>query len=322
MARGPVAVVPGRRVDPGEQRPEVLVLQRGLAGGPVPGQQLRHGDQQRGARHPGPLAEVGEPAAQQRHLLRRRVRALRVLLGGAAEAVGPPQQPHQLDPGPPRHDELRSVGAQLGDDLDALARLRVGLGALGGLHLGRVLLDVRQDHRGEAGEEGEAQLPVGGLRDHQQPGRVPVGADERAERSPGLTGRGERDEDQRAGGEVAVEHGRGGLRPARTHRLQPGEGADQRHPGPRSDAPAPAVASASVRSRAARRSASTVASVPGSVAPSELSGDAAAVRTSSTEVSPPSSPRTERPSAVTSPAARARSRQWKASSQAERHSGA
>ncbi len=49
---------------------------------------------------------------------------------------------------------------------------------------------------------------------------------------------------------------------------------------------------------------------------------AAAASTSSTVVSPPSSPRTLRPSASTAPAARALARQWKASSQAARHSGA
>ncbi len=48
----------------------------------------------------------------------------------------------------------------------------------------------------------------------------------------------------------------------------------------------------------------------------------AAASTSSTVDRPPSSARTGRPSEVTAPASRDRARQWKASSQADRHSGA
>ncbi|OCC08831.1 hypothetical protein A3Q37_05434 [Streptomyces sp. PTY087I2] len=49
---------------------------------------------------------------------------------------------------------------------------------------------------------------------------------------------------------------------------------------------------------------------------------AAAASTPATVVSPPSSPRTLRPSVSTAPSARDFARQWKASSQAARHSGA
>ena len=54
---------PGR-VDPGEQRAQVLVLQAALAGGPVPGQQVRQGQQQRRSRAPGPAPRSGSASGR------------------------------------------------------------------------------------------------------------------------------------------------------------------------------------------------------------------------------------------------------------------
>src|SRR5690606_40905376 len=49
LPRGLGTRAPGGRVDPGEQRAQVLVLQGGLAGRPVPGQHVGQGEQQRRA---------------------------------------------------------------------------------------------------------------------------------------------------------------------------------------------------------------------------------------------------------------------------------
>ena len=134
---------------------------------------------------------------------RRRMRRLRVLLGGTPEAHGAPEQPYEVDARAARQDQLRGVRAQLDLDLDALAGLRVGLAALGGLHDVGVRVDVRQDDVRQLGQEREPQVAVARLRHDQQPGRVPVGADQRAERGAGLTGGGERHEDQRPVGRDA-----------------------------------------------------------------------------------------------------------------------
>ena len=53
---------------------------------------------------------------------------------------------------------------------------------------------ARQQLRGEAGEEAEPQLPVERLRHHQQFGRVPVGAHQRAQRRARLARGGQRHE--------------------------------------------------------------------------------------------------------------------------------
>ncbi|CAM5259906.1 hypothetical protein SGLAM104S_06445 [Streptomyces glaucescens] len=157
------------------------------------------------------------------------MRRLRVLLRRTPEAHRAAQQPDELDARAARHDQLRGVRAQIDLDLDPLAGLRVGLGALGGLHGVRVRVDVRQHDVRQLRQEREPQIAVAGLRDDEQPGRVPVGADQRAQRRPGLTGGDQRHEDQRPFRQVPVPHGRGGLRAPAVDGLQPREGGDQRH---------------------------------------------------------------------------------------------
>ena len=77
---------------------------------------------------------------------------------------------------------------------------------------------------GQLGEEREPQVAVARLRHDEQPGRVPVGADQRAERGPGLTGGGERHEDQGALGQVPVPDGGEGLGAAGARRPPAGRG--------------------------------------------------------------------------------------------------
>lgn len=213
--------------DPGELCPQVLVLQAGLPGRPVPAQDLRHRQEQRGSGHPRPLPEVGQPASEQRHARGRGVRRLRVLLRRTPEAHGAAQQAYELDARAARNDQLGRVGAQLDLDLDAFAGLRVGLAALGGLDGVGVGVEVRQDDVGQFGEEREPQVAVARLRYDQQPRRLPVGADQRAQRGTGLTGRGQRHEDQRPLGQMPVPHGGGGLGAAGGDGLEAGEGGDQ-----------------------------------------------------------------------------------------------
>ncbi len=133
-----------RRVDPGEQRPQMLVLQHALPGGPMAAQQPRHGQQQTGARHPGPLTQMSEPAAQQRHMGRRGIRRLRLLLGRPPKPHRAPQQPHEVDSRGARHDQLRGVRTQFDLHRDPLAGLRVGLLALLPLHGVREAVHIRQ----------------------------------------------------------------------------------------------------------------------------------------------------------------------------------
>lgn len=155
------------------------------------------------------------------------MRGLRVLFRRTPKSHGPAQQPYEVDARAARHDQLRGVRAQVDLDLDPLARLRVGLGALGGLDALRVRLDVGQHDAGQLGQEREAQVAVAGLRHDQQVRRVPVGADQRPEQGPGLTGGDQRYEDERTVRQVPVPDGGGGLGPAGAHGLQPGEGGDQ-----------------------------------------------------------------------------------------------
>ncbi len=224
---GPLGRYTGRRGDPGEQRAQVLVLQGALAGRPVAGQELRQGQQQAGARHPGPLAEVREPAAQQRHVRRRGEGRLRLLLGRPPEPHRAAQQAHVLDAGGARHDQLGCVGAQFDLDRDLLAGLRVGLLALLELDVVGEAVHVGQHRLGQVGEEGEPQVTVPGLGDRQQQRLLAVGADQGAQRGAGLTGGGQRDEDQRAGGEVAVADRGPRLGAAGCRRLHPGQRLDQ-----------------------------------------------------------------------------------------------
>lgn len=216
-----------RRGDPGELCPQVLVLQAGLPGSPVPPQDLRHRRQQRGAGHPGPLPEVGQPPPEQRHARRRGIRRLRILLRRPPKAHGAAQEAYEVDARAARDDQLGRVGAQLDLDLDAFAGLRVGLAALGGLDDVGVGVEVRQDDVGQFGEEREPQLAVARLRHDEQPRRLPVGADQRAQRGTGLTGGGQRHEDQRPLGQVPVPDGGGGLGAAGGDGLEAGEGGDQ-----------------------------------------------------------------------------------------------
>lgn len=182
--RRPRARLARRRGDPGELGPQVLVLQAGLPGRPVPAQELRHRRQQRGAGHPGPLPEMGQPPAEQRHARGCGMRCLRVLLRRPPEAHGAAQEAHEVDAGAARDDQLGRVRAQLDLDLDAFPGLRVGLVAFGGLDDVGIGVEVRQDDVGQFREEREPQVAVARLRHHEQTRRVPVGAHQRAQGAP------------------------------------------------------------------------------------------------------------------------------------------
>src|SRR5690606_32834312 len=135
----------------------------------------------------------------------------------------------------------------------------------------------------------------------QEAGGIRVRSHQRAERGARLAGGREGDEHQGAVREAPVPDGGGGLGAARADGLEAGEGGDQGQGATSGRAPP----SASARRAAARRSAATAGSAGSPVSPR------AAANTSSTVVRPPSSARTGRPSEVTAPSARERSRQWK-----------
>lgn len=210
----------------------MLVLHGALAGGPVPGEQVGHGEQQAAAGGAGTFGVVGEPAAQQRHGDRHRVGGVRVL-DGAQEAGGAADQPDVLQGGAVGHDDLEGVRAQLG--LLAVAGGRLDL------HLVAVAVQREEQFPGEPGEEAEPQLAVERLRHHQQLGRVPVGADHRAQRRARLARGGQRHQHQRPVGEVAVAYGRRRDGPPGGDRLGAGEGVQHAHAGPPGTRPAPAA---------------------------------------------------------------------------------
>lgn len=257
-----------RRLVPGELGGQVLVLQQALPGRPVPGQQRGHRQQQVRARHLGPLGQMGQPAPQQRHPGRRRVRPGVRVLRRAPEPGGPPEQcqvPHRTDV---RDDQLRCVQAQLTGGQGLLAGGRVLLGALDQLDRLGERVQVRQQVVGQRGQELGPPLPVERLRHDVQPGLGPVGAEQHGQRRAVLGRRGERDQHHRPVREVAVAHGGQRLGVAAADRLQPGQRGQQAHPAaPVGAAGAAVPASASARSTAAYRSRAAAGSSPAGSSP-------------------------------------------------------
>lgn len=313
----------------------MLVLQAALAGGPVPCEQLGGAEQHRGAGDAGALGEVREPAAQQRHPRGSRVRVLGVLLGRAPEPHRAAQQPYVLDARAAGNDDLRGVHAQFGLDLGLLAGLRIGLGALGRLRR------CPRTRRGTAppARPGRPGTPSAG------PGRAaagPPGSGDRPGRCP--PSRRAAPPPHRPWSAV---RGPAGVRRGGGAGRSRADGRGPRGPppaGPGCSAGACGVLPGGVRGsgggefqrlgaqpgRPAQRGRRGVVGrcVGGSVGGSVGGASSGGARSGGCREGrldggqPAQLPRTDRPSAVGSPAARDRSRQWKASSQAARHSGA
>ena len=159
------------------------------------------------------------------------------------------------------HDQLRCVRAQFDLDLDPLARSpdrslprsasstsSAYASRYGSTTLGQVGRGTRTAGRGR-----------GAAGPRQQSGRVAVGADQRAERGARLARRGQRHEDERPLGEMAVADGGQRLGPAALDGLQPGQRGDQRH---RTGPPARCVGAAASRSFGRARVVPVIAPPP------------------------------------------------------------
>jgi hypothetical protein len=144
----------------------------------------------------GSFDKEGQPAAQDGHRLGHSVRAL-----GPAEAGGAAEQAGEGDPGRVGHQELRRVGVT-----------GVRIAAARGLLFGDVGVDVAEDHARELGGEGEPLVAVARFGDDEECCGFGLFADHRGQRSAGLAGQGQRDEDQRTRADVHVAGGAGGLR--------------------------------------------------------------------------------------------------------------
>ena len=304
----------------------MLVLQAGLAGRPVPGQQVGRWRAAARSRAPGPArrsasasGRAAGPAA-----------APDTGVSGSSSAVrrNRMERPSSRTNSMPARLGTINCGASAHSSTSTLTRLPVS-GSVSLRSAGSTTsaydVDVRQDaprpaRRGTR-TAGRGRAAAATISSRGASRSVPTSAPSGAPASPAVVS------GTRTSGRSARWRCRtvasGWARPL-SHGLQPGQGADQRHSRLRAppdagcrrpgSAPVPAPPPAAPPPGAAPRPPGP----PGRPASPRGRGQHVA-RPSSAR---PARPARDRPSACTAPAARARSRQWKASSQAARHSGA